>query len=292
MNTRRDSSWSWRRIAAGFLVLAAFSSATQAQPIILGNLQVEVTSASLNLFGNGGIPLGNDWTVVASDITLRESDTQFSSIDITLKSEEFNPTLPRPDQITVRTEILVSLFPVIELRPSSGSYGGTLGSEVLLETDTPLTASSIDQIVFDFTAVNANATLIELFFGGFDFTTIPSTITNLGMTSDPLVLKKNLVQSIGGDPLENDFIEVELFELSLAGGAFDAGDLLNIDLFSTLPVIPKMTVQGRVNDASEDPEFGPFTLTAESPVAMPEPGTALLLATGGLLVLVRRARNG
>jgi len=282
-------------LAGGAAILAALSAPAHA--LVLASGPIEITSESFNLSGTGGIPLGDGFAVVDSDIVLRESDTQTSTIEITVSYDELAVIGPRPDSFVITTDFSTTLFPVFELSPSdpATSYGGTLGSPVIVDTATPWSASSNDTVAIDLSALDPTKSILDLFLEGFDFSTLPFTVTNNSSSSTPstLSIKKEFDQSVGGDPLIDDFIVVEVTGLSLGG--IDLGELLNLDLLNPdlafLASIPQVEVQGLVDDLNADPPFGPFLLTV-STAAVTEPAPLGLLAAGGLVALAVRRRAG
>ena len=113
------------------------------------------------------------------------------------------------------------------------------------------------------------------------------------MSADPLVIKQDLGQNVGGEPLEDDFIELTIEGLTMGGTGLDISDLLLADISSsTLEFeFPMLLVSGGVADISTDPPFGPFVLTPvslETPV--PEPGVIGLMAIGLLALAGFRSR--
>lgn len=292
-----------------FMRLLAISFALVMLPaygISFGPVDIEITDASFNLEGGGPIPLGDGYAPVESTVTVKEHPTKMSILQSTITFNDLDfilplDVIPTSPMVVFTVESSLVLFPLIEITdndpagdPTTGpAYAGSLGPTIIIDPTVPLTATSTDEISIDFSSAPPGSTMVDLFFTGFDFSTLSFSARNLSMSSDPLVIKQDLGQNVGGEPLEEDFIELTIEGLTMGGTGLDISDLLLADITSsTLEFeFPMLVVSGGVADISTDPPFGPFVLTSgfsETPV--PEPGVIALMAIGLLAMAGFRSR--
>jgi hypothetical protein len=293
-------------LIARFALALGIWAPLPAAAITIGPVDIEITEESLNLAGEGPIPLGSNYVLVDSKVTVKEHPAKLSTLQafVTTNDLFFTTTigelLTTPVVAFLSLESSLSIFPLIEVTDVDlvHDYAGSLGPTIILDPTDPLTAMSSDEISVDFSGVDLSGfdqadTILDLVVSGFNLATLSFISNNLAMSSDSLTFKQNLAQDVGGDSSEDDFIELTITGLSIDSSPFDINALLSIDFDSAFTFdFPTLTVNGNVADASMDPPFGPILLTPVGQQAsVPEPGVLGLLSISLLAMAGFRGRR-
>jgi hypothetical protein len=248
-------------------------------------LEYETEIVSMDLSGTFPLPLADDWLSVLSEMRLSESLALMSTgqAKATYTGVGSNPATPADiqdgDEFFVDSFFDVFFDIEIEDVDPGADFGGGLG-----------------QLLGPFSSGPAHMSL-----GGADGTTQNIRIAD---TSKPnfglfpidgdvylghVEVDIPLPVSLGGDPLEDDRLKFQFATHSVDNVSAQflvLGDGTVVEEFdSTAPL------SGGIDDASQDPPFGPFDLTGPTrvhslgpqPAGVPEPSTVTLLLLGAAI---------